>query len=104
MALKGCFLLRELGQGLLVWGQATQMPLMLGVFLRGSGSGAAFLYFGRGNQSDPGVNNDQPFRNSYWNCGNRGMGTNDVHYSCLTSNLGFRVLFPRIANAHDFWK
>jgi hypothetical protein len=61
----------------------------------GTGPGAAYLYFGRAAESSAESEFiEKPYRNLFWGCGNRAM-PDKTHFSCLTSNSNFRVLFPR---------
>lgn len=62
----------------------------------GSATGAAYLYFGRANDTAPALNEIEiPNRGNFWSCGSRKVVTSIEHYSCLAETKSVRVLFPR---------
>nr|BFD68168.1 hypothetical protein HAGR004_31900 [Bdellovibrio sp. HAGR004] len=69
------------------------LPVTQALYGIGSAPGAAYLYFGRSAPSAS-APTDSTFRGTFWQCGNRKMDAK-AHFSCLTKNTGFRVLFPR---------
>jgi hypothetical protein len=75
-------------------------------FPQNSGSsraqGAAFAFFGRSLVAPAGgSNSNNPPKDSFWSCGNRGMTSSTTHFSCLV-NQTYRILFPRDDKSYGF--